>query len=66
MTGLAPSSRGTPSLSRANSGPALSICVGGEEVGRLAESGLDVLAVERKLIGGECLLGMHPFFNRDS
>ena len=29
--------------------------VGGEEVaGRLAESGLDVLAVERKLIGGEC------------
>lgn len=28
---------------------------GGEEVaGRLAESGLDVLAVERKLIGGEC------------
>lgn len=44
----------------------MSICVGGEEVGRLAESGLDVLAVERKLIGGECLLGMHPFFNRDS
>lgn len=29
--------------------------VGGEEVaGRLAESGLDVVAVERKLIGGEC------------
>jgi pyruvate/2-oxoglutarate dehydrogenase complex dihydrolipoamide dehydrogenase (E3) component len=29
--------------------------VGGEEVaGRLAESGLDVLAVERKLVGGEC------------
>lgn len=29
--------------------------VGGEEVaGRLAEGGLDVLAVERKLVGGEC------------
>jgi pyruvate/2-oxoglutarate dehydrogenase complex dihydrolipoamide dehydrogenase (E3) component len=29
--------------------------VGGEEVaGRLAEDGLDVLAVERKLVGGEC------------
>lgn len=29
--------------------------VGGEEVaGRLAESGLDVLAVEQKLVGGEC------------
>jgi pyruvate/2-oxoglutarate dehydrogenase complex dihydrolipoamide dehydrogenase (E3) component len=29
--------------------------VGGEEVaGRLAEGGLDVLAIERKLVGGEC------------
>jgi pyruvate/2-oxoglutarate dehydrogenase complex dihydrolipoamide dehydrogenase (E3) component len=29
--------------------------VGGEEVaGRLADAGLDVLAIERKLIGGEC------------
>ena len=29
--------------------------VGGEEVaGRLAEAGLDVLAIERKLVGGEC------------
>jgi len=29
--------------------------VGGEEVaGRLAEAGLDVVAVERKLVGGEC------------
>lgn len=29
--------------------------VGGEEVaGRLAEGGLGVLAVERKLVGGEC------------
>ncbi|MGH2808115.1 MAG: FAD-dependent oxidoreductase, partial [Actinomycetota bacterium] len=29
--------------------------VGGEEVaGRVAEAGLDVLAIERKLVGGEC------------
>jgi pyruvate/2-oxoglutarate dehydrogenase complex dihydrolipoamide dehydrogenase (E3) component len=29
--------------------------VGGEEVaGRAAEAGMDVLGIERKLVGGEC------------